>query len=252
MNIHGLEMNEHLFLLLNPLILPSSLLPRQPCMITRVENKKTKTTTTKLYFFKSAISFRRPICFGLKNENGSALPIISLSFLLTATRHMVHPCCGVRHWRASVLICNEKAQQKTFLLLQKVIYLGTSQRCHIYPAKRQRSKQVIWDMSKSWTGRERKRLLFHFKRNISNPATLSLWSQVKLKISPTHIFFLNDKGYFKAVFFFTPRRDSGRKMKKGNLPKTHCGPLWGFFTLFTTNTFFIQITSLHIFIFASY
>ena len=126
--------------------------------------------------------------------NGSALPIISLSFLnyKTTTRHIVHPCCAVPHWRASVLIWNEKPQQKTFRLLQKVIYLETSLRCHIYPSKRQQSKQVIWDMSKTYTGK--KRLFFQFKRNTSNPAAQSTWSQVKLNISAHS--FLRIKGFF--------------------------------------------------------
>lgn len=37
----------------------------------------------------------------------------------------------------------------------KVIYLGTSLRCHIYPSKRQRSRQVTADMSETCTGGER-------------------------------------------------------------------------------------------------
>lgn len=184
-------MNEHLFLLLNPLIL---------LFITSLRTPHDNLHKTKLYFPKSTISLEAYL-FQFK-WNGSALPIISLSFLMTTTRHIVHPCCGVQRWRASVLICNEKPQQKTFLLLQKVIYLGTSLRCHIYPSKRQQSKQVIWDMSKTCTGEKKekkKRLLFQFKRNTSNPAALSMWSQVKLKISATFFCCCKDKGYFKAV-----------------------------------------------------
>lgn len=139
-------MNEHLFLLLNPLIL---------LFITSLRTPHDNLHKTKLYFPKSTISLEAYL-FQFK-WNGSALPIISLSFLMTTTRHIVHPCCGVQRWRASVLICNEKPQQKTFLLLQKVIYLGTSLRCHIYPSKRQQSKQVIWDMSKTCTGKKKKR-----------------------------------------------------------------------------------------------
>ncbi len=145
-------MNVHLFLMLNPLIL---------LFITSLRTLNDKLHKTKLYFFKAPFSFEAYL-FQFK-WNGSALPIILLSFLLTTTRHIVHPRCGVLHWRASVFFWNEKPQQKTFLLLQKVIYLGTSLRCHIYPSERQQSKQVIWDMSKTYTGK--KRLLFQFKKH---------------------------------------------------------------------------------------
>lgn len=50
----------------------------------------------------------------------------------------------------------EKKEQKN------VIYLGTSARCHIYPRKRQRSRQVTPDTSESCTGRGH-RLLFQLK-----------------------------------------------------------------------------------------
>lgn len=170
---------------------PPHLLLRQPCTITppqsggggqnnnKTTNKQTKKNKPKLYFSKAAFLFGG-LFVSVEAKNGSALPIIPLSFLLTATRHIVHPRRRVRHWRASVLICNEKAQQrrkkkrererekknkKTKNISaptkkkkkEKVIYLGTSERCHIYPSKRQRSKQVIWDMSKTWTGGERGR-----------------------------------------------------------------------------------------------
>lgn len=107
----------------------------------------------------------------------------------------------------------------------------------------------------------KKRLPFHFKRNISNPAAPSLWSRVKLKISASLFFFLllkNDKGYFKAVFFSPPWSDSGWKMKKAIFHKHIVFvTIAGFFsplpfpTLFTANTFFIQITSRPIFLFSS-
>lgn len=143
-------MNEHLFLMLNPLIL---------IFITSLRTLHANLHKTKLYF-ESTFCLETYL-FQFK-WNGSALPIISLPFLLTTTSHIVHPCCGVQHWRASVFFffffLNEKPQQKTFRLLQKVIYLGTSLRCHIYPSEMQQSKQVIWDMSKTYIGKKKKKI----------------------------------------------------------------------------------------------
>lgn len=106
---------------------------------------------------KEAQSLPQPVCM-VVNENGRALPIIPLSSPTTTTRRSAHPGRRARRWRAFVLIWSEKPPQRTFLLLQKknkVIYLGTSLRCHIYPSKRQRSRQVTADMSETCTGGER-------------------------------------------------------------------------------------------------
>lgn len=44
-------------------------------------------------------------------------------------------------------------RERFYYYKRKVIYLGTSLRCHIYPSKRQRSRQVTADMSETCTGR---------------------------------------------------------------------------------------------------
>lgn len=126
------------------------------------------------------------------NENGRALPIISLSSPTTTTRRSAHPGRGARRWRAFVLIWNEKPPQRTFLLLQKmkVIYLGTSLRCHIYPRKRQRSRQVTADMSETCTGRGGGWVAVSLE-NRSNPAAAREFEGLR------GIFKV--KGYFKAA-----------------------------------------------------
>lgn len=80
-------MNVHLFLMLNPLIL---------LFITSLRMLHNKLHKTKLYFFFSfkALFMLEAYLFQFK-RNGSALPIIPLSFLLTTTRHIVRPSCGV-------------------------------------------------------------------------------------------------------------------------------------------------------------
>lgn len=143
-------MNERLFLMLNPLIL---------LFVASLRTLHDNLHKTKLCFLK-AQSLWKPICFSL-NETGvpSQLSRCHFSWQLQDTLFTrVVECSTEGH-----LSFFQKPQQKTFLLLQKVIYLGTSPRCHIFPSERQQSKQVIWDMSKTYTGKER--LLFQFKKH---------------------------------------------------------------------------------------
>lgn len=109
---------------------------------------KQSVTLQKKKKKKEAQSLPEPVCL-VVNENGCALPIIPLSFPVTTTRHSAHPRCGAWRWRASVLIWNEKKNVSTIAKKKEVIYLGTSLRCHIYPSKRQRSRQVTPDMSEN-------------------------------------------------------------------------------------------------------
>lgn len=79
---------------------------------------------------------------------------------------------------------------------KKVIYLGTSPRCHMYPSKRQRSRQVTPDMSETWTGRgEEVRLLFQLKTE----AIRLQHKKPKWIFEVFFNFFKKGKGYLKAV-----------------------------------------------------
>lgn len=146
-------MSEHLFLLLNPLILRSSLLLSE---LWRDNLRKTKRHFTN----KNAQSPPEPGCSGLI-ENGRALAIISPSFPHHNYKTQCSPLSrrvalkGIRldlEWKAA-------AQNVSTVTKKKVIYLGTSARCHIYPRKRQRSRQVTPDTSETCTGRGERLLL---------------------------------------------------------------------------------------------
>lgn len=95
-------MSKHLFLLLNSLVLRSSL----PLPGLRRDNLRKKKCTIS----SGACLLKSKWKWGVPSQ------LFHRCFL--ATSHSAHRCCSTWPWRASVLIWNEKAQHGMFLLLQ--------------------------------------------------------------------------------------------------------------------------------------
>lgn len=149
-------MSEHLFLPLNPLILRSSLLLSE---LRRDNLRKTKrrfppqkrstiSSEACLHGFKWkwACPPNYPAVVSHDNYKTQCSPR-SPSVALKGS------CLDLK-WKAAFQVFFYYYKKK------KVIYLGTSLRCHIYPSKRQRSRQVTADMSETCTGEGGGVLLF--------------------------------------------------------------------------------------------